>query len=334
MVDVPVNCSGALTGGTSWMLGESRLGLIATAGFRSKWRTRDNLEQTPGSADLSVIDKDYRRVSSESRAVTNALVGLGYEFGDDNKLRWTNLYIHDTLKRTSLAEGRQNNQRFGAEYLEQTTGWYERQLLSTQLTGEMKLDPVTIGARASYSKSKRDAPFELGLGYLRSNQDASPDGSSFVNRLDNGQTGYATATFSDLDEDLRSAGVDLTAPILSNLTMTVGYDFTNTARDSTRREFQIVAPSDFPSGVGIFRPDYLLGSDVIDYHGRPDRDNRDRSCVRSAPAHERGLYAVANAIDGFAGAQRGCPLRARGAGRPPSPGIQWADQLRRLDQSG
>ena len=264
---LPANYSGTLTGGTSWMVGESQLGLIATAGFSNKWRTRDNLEQTPASFDLSVIDKDYHRVSSENRAVTNALVGLGYEFGDGDKLRWTNLYIHDTLKRTSLAEGKQNSQRPGADFLEQTTGWYERELLSTQLTGEFMLDPVTLGARASYSRSKREAPFELGIGYLRSNQAASPYGAYFVNRLDNGQTGYATAAFSDLDENLKSAGVDLTIPIVSKITASLGYDFTDTDRDSTRREFQIVAPSSFPSAVGMLQPDHLLGAEVIDFYG-------------------------------------------------------------------
>lgn len=118
-------------------------------------------------------------MSSEDHVVANALFGLGYEFGDGNKLRWTNLYIHDTLKRTSLAEGKQNNQRAGADYREQTTAWYERQLLGTQLTGEFVLDRVKIGARASYSRSRREAPFELALGYLRSNQAGSPYGAYF-----------------------------------------------------------------------------------------------------------------------------------------------------------
>ncbi len=95
---LPANYSGAITGGNAWMLGESRLGVIATAGFSNKWRTRDNVEQSPGNFDLSLIDKDYRRVASENRAVTNALVGVGYEFGEGNKLRWTNVYIHDTLE--------------------------------------------------------------------------------------------------------------------------------------------------------------------------------------------------------------------------------------------
>jgi TonB-dependent receptor len=267
--EVDPNYSGSLTGGTSWLLGESQLGVIATAGFSNDWRTRDNIEQSPGSADLSIIDKDYRRVSTENHMVTNGLVGLGYEFGDGNKVRWTNLYIHDTLKRTSLAEGAQNNQRAGADFLEQTTGWYERQLLSTQLNGEFQLEPLKIGARASYSKSKRDAPFELGLGYVRTNQAASPYGGYFINRLDNGNTGYATAAFSDLDENLKSVGVDLTAPIpfMADTTLTVGYDFTDTQRDSTRREFQIVAPSTLPNGVAMLRPDALISAQVIDMYG-------------------------------------------------------------------
>ncbi len=263
----PANFSGAFTGGNSWMPGDSQLGLIATAGLSNKWRTTDSLEQTPGSFDLSVIDKDYRRITTGNSAVTNGLLGLGYEFGDGNKLRWTNLYIHDTLNRTSLAEGHQNNQRPGADYLEQSTGWYERQLLSTQLTGEFKLDPVTLGARASYSKSKREAPFELDIGYVRTNQAATPTGAYFVNRLDNGQTGYAKAAFSDLDETLKSAGLDVSTAFSPRFTVTVGYDFTNTERDSTRREFQIVAPSSFPSAAGLLRPDLLLSGPVIDTFG-------------------------------------------------------------------
>ncbi len=261
---VPYNFSANISAGDAWSVGnDSRIGLIGTLGFSNDWRTRDILEQTPGSADLSVIDKDYQRVSTGNRAVTNGMIGLSYEFGAGSKLRWTNLYVHDTLKHTSLAAGVQNNQRSGADFQEQSTGWYERQLLGTQVTGEIHLDPVTIGARASYSKSKRDAPYELAIGYQRSNQDASPYGEYFLNRLDNGQTGYATAAFSYLDEKLKSAGVDVTMEFTPSFKATVGYDFADTQRESTRREFQIVAPSTFPSGVAMLRPDYLLGPAVI-----------------------------------------------------------------------
>ena len=268
-IEVPYNWSGNMSAGDAWSVGDndSRLGLIGTLGFSSHWRTRDNTEQTPGSADLSVIDKDYRRVGTDNRAVTNAMVGLSYEFGAGSKLRWTNFYIHDTLKHSTLASGVQNNQSLGADYLEQTTAWYERQLLSTQLTADIRLDSWTIGARGSFSKSRRDAPYELTMGYKRSNQAASAFGEQYLNRLDNGSTGYATAAFSDLDEELVSAGVDVTREFTPSLKATVGFDYSDTQRDSTRRELQIVAPSTFPDAVATLRPDYLLGPAVVDYFG-------------------------------------------------------------------
>jgi TonB-dependent receptor len=268
-IEVPANWSGNMSAGQGWTVGDndSRIGLIGAFGFSSHWRTRDNTEQTPGSADLSVIDKDYRRVGTDNRAVTNGMLGLSYEFGAGSKLRWTNFYVHDTLKHSTLASGVQNNQSEGADFLEQTTAWYERQLLSTQVTADIRLDSWTLGGRGSFSKSRRDAPYELSLGYERSNQAASQFGDTFLNRLDNGQTGYASAAFSELEEELVSAGVDVTREFTDSFKATLGFDYSDTQRDSTRREMQIVAPSTFPNGVATLRPDYLLGPAVIEAFG-------------------------------------------------------------------
>lgn len=44
---LPVNLSGNLTGGTSFEIGgDTRIGLIATAGYSNAWRTRDTTQQT------------------------------------------------------------------------------------------------------------------------------------------------------------------------------------------------------------------------------------------------------------------------------------------------
>ena len=56
-----------------------------------------------------------------------------------------------------------------------------------------------------------------------------------------------------------------TQPIVSQF-HSGGYDFSKTERESERREFLVLAPSDFPSGVAMFRPDYLLGKAVIQYY--------------------------------------------------------------------
>ncbi len=285
---MPGNYSGNVTGGTSWMIGESQLGLIATAGSSNDWRVRDITQQSPGNADLSLVDKDYRNVVTEDHIVNNALVGLAYEFGDANRIRWTNLYIHDTLKRTSLAEGQQNNQRPGRDFREQGTGWYERQLLNTQLNVALKFDALSVDMRAAYAKSKREAPFELNLGYQRTNNAADLYGAYFLNRLDNGQGGFADISFSKLDETLKSAGLDVSGEILPRTVLTAGVDVSQTERNSSRREFQIVAPSTFPKAFSLFRPNYLLGTAVIEYY-----DISQVATTETDPAFQASLKTTA-----------------------------------------
>lgn len=298
---IPVNTSLSLSGGTSRELGDGELGVVATAGYSHNWLTKDNIEQNAADADLSVLDKDYRQVSTENRIVVNGLFGLGYEFGEGNKIRWTNLIIRDTLKRTSLAEGKQNSQRPDRDFLEQETGWYERQVWSTQLSGGFNFDPVKIDLRAAYANSSRKSPFELAFGYSRSNAAADPVGDYFINRLDNGQTGFASIVFSDLDEDLLAYGADASWEVTPQLFVSAGLEGTDTERDSERREFLAIAPSTFPSGVGLFRPDYLLGSEVVDFYGirAIETTESDPAFTASLETQAAYLQVQAEVADGF-----------------------------------
>ena len=298
---IPVNTSFSLSGGTSLELGDGELGVVATAGYSQSWLTKDNIEQNAADADLSVLDKDYRQVSTENRIVVNGLFGLGYEFGEGNKIRWTNLIIRDTLKRTSLSEGKQNSQRPDRDFLEQETGWYERQVWSTQLSGGFNFDPVKIDLRAAYANSSRKAPFELAFGYSRSNIAADPYGAYFINRLDNGQTGFASIVFSELDEDLLAYGADASWEITPQFVMSAGLEGTDTERDSERREFLAIAPSTFPSGVAMFRPDYLLGSEVVDFYGirAIETTESDPAFTASLETQAAYLQVQAEVTDGF-----------------------------------
>src|SRR5690606_14959467 len=221
------------------------------------------------------------------------LLGLGYQQGDSS-LRWTSLYIHDTLKRTSLAEGRWNVTYVGDwDFREQSTGWYERELLGTQLTGSLDLDAVTLNGRAAYSRSSRDAPYELSLGYSRSNNAADPFGAYFINRLSASNRNYANIAFSDLDEDLVSGGADLTWRLRDGLLLSGGYDYAYTARESSRREFQIIAPQDpawTQSGVPMLRPDLLLGAQVIDHFGLTLRETTETDPAFAARLLVHGAF--------------------------------------------
>ncbi len=264
--DLPPNWSTSLSAGKSFDVGDNTLGLIATAGYSNKWSVRDSIQQYSITSDLSALESDFERISTDNRIVLNGLLGVGFEFGD-NKLRWTNVYIRDTLKNTRLGLGTRNN-NVTTDVQQQETRWFERQLIDTQLVGEFKLTPtLSLDLRGSYANSKRKSPSELSFEYIRTNVASDPYGQYFINRLNNGNNGDATASYSDLNEDLYSGGADLTFKPIIDLSLSAGYSYLRTKRFSSRRDFQFTAPSSFPSGVAMLRPDLLLSPQVIkDYN--------------------------------------------------------------------
>ena len=261
---LPFNFSGSLNGGTAFDIGsDARVGIIATASYSNKWRTRANLQQA--SLDVAAgAGKNYQQVSTDNQVTVNGLLGVGVEWGDQ-KLRWTNVYIRDTLKRSALAIGQNDGQIQGADYMTQQTGWYERQLIDTQLVGEFELGDFSLDVRGGYANSQREAPYERDFEYVRTNRDLATDpvGDRFINAL-NRQRGDAAITFSDLNEDLWSAGWDLSYKFSPDLSATIGYAFSDTKRTSSRYELHFDA-TNLPIPAQQMRPDYLLSDSSIQF---------------------------------------------------------------------
>jgi len=259
----PANFSASFSGGKAFPLGDGEIGVIGGAGYSNKFLTRESRQQTSLSADLSTLESDFRQVNTDQRIVVNGLLGIGLEFGD-SKVRWTNLFIRDTIKQARLAIG--NRQETSVDFLQKRTAWYERQLIDTQMVGEFKLAPgVNLDLRAAYANSQREAPGELTFEYVRTNSAADPFGQLFVNRLNNGNGGDAGITYSDLNEDLVSGGADLSYLLTDTINATLGAAYSDTRRDSSRRDFLILAPNNFPTGVGLLRPDLLLAPGIVDF---------------------------------------------------------------------
>jgi len=260
---MPANFSGSFSGGSSWDVGGSEVGLIVAGGYSNKFTSRDAIQQFSLSADISEVDSDYRRVITDQRIVVNGLVGLGFE-ASSYTVRWTNLFIRDTIKQARLGVGREFQGT--TDFLQQDTAWYERQLIDTQLVGEFEVaEGLDIDVRVGYANSQREAPFELSFEYARTNSEADPFGAYYVNRL-NRQAGNADIAFSDLDEDLWSGGADIVFDVIDGVVGTVGGAFSDTRRTSSRRGFLFDAPTTFEPAVGLFRPDLLLQPSVIDFY--------------------------------------------------------------------
>ena len=257
--DIPANWSGSLTGGSSFDVGsDGRFGIIATASISSKWRTRDIQNQSV-LADFT-LDGNFNDFITDQRTLVNGLLGFGLEIGE-HQFRWTNLFIRDTLKQARLTTG--TDLQDEDDIQQQSTGWFERQLMNSQFVGELEFGNLSVDLRGGFAQTKREAPFEYEFTYVRRNTPGSY-GNQFINVLDR-QTGDATVVFSDLTEELWFGGIDISYPLTDFMSATIGYAYTDTDRYSERREFLFNADSSFPEAVGLLRPDLLLGDAVIDY---------------------------------------------------------------------
>lgn len=260
---LPANWSASLSGGTAVDVGaDGRLGVIASAAISNRWRNRLVTAQTAINANLD-LDSDFRDFISDNRVLVNGLLGFGYEFGE-NQIRWTNLYIRDTIKQSKLSAGEDFQSGFSKQIAD--TAWFERQLYNTQAVAELEFGDLGVDLRGGYAQTDREAPYEYSFEYVRTNNANDPLGDTFVNVLDR-QRGNASVVFSDLTEKLYYGGIDASYPVTDWLRLTAGYAHTDTDRYSERREFLVNATSDFPDEVGTLRPDLLLGDAIIDYFG-------------------------------------------------------------------
>lgn len=263
---IPPNFSGSVSAGTSFDLGsDMTLGLIATAGFSNKWQTRDAIQQFSSQDDLGFLNSDFERVTTTDRSVTNSLLGVGLEFGE-NRVRGTALYIRDTLKSARVGVG--TRAPGTATFQVQDAAWYERQLIDTQVVGELKpLEGLSVDLRAGYANSQREAPAETTFEYFRTNNSTDPYGQLYQISLTGNIGNRPRIAFSDLNEDLWSAGADVTYKLTPDIALSVGYAYQLTRRTTSRREFQLNADNSTPTGVLLLRPDLLFSPGVINAVG-------------------------------------------------------------------
>lgn len=257
--NIPANMSLGFSGGTSWDIGEDRLGVIFTANWANSWQTRSGTrELTLDTVDGATLDPQvsFDFLSTENRIQLNGLLGLGYEF-KDHKIRFTNLYIRDVLKQARIQTGTDEFFAPGLPLNRQITNWFERWLFSSSLVGEFRWDALRLDLRGTYAKSQRNAPYEREFRYVES---ILPDGSrAFTNSLRATGTG-AFIAFSELDDVVWAGGADVGYRLPTNrpVSISAGYAYTDNRRDASRREFRYLPEDALPPGVEQQRPDFLI----------------------------------------------------------------------------
>ncbi|MBD3731552.1 MAG: TonB-dependent receptor [Sphingopyxis sp.] len=286
--NIPANFSADLTGGTAMDTDSGRIGILAGLGFSNSWRTRDVLQQSSIDPELAGIPQtQFQTVITENHITVNGLLGLGAEV-NDHKFRWTNLFIRDTVKQGRLSAGFNRNvedqeANQPASLIRQNTYWFERQLIDTQAVAELRFDKLSIDLRGTYANSQRESPYERSFSY---NYNAGV--GDYINNLASGGQS-ADIAFSDLNEDVYAASGDLSYKLDGALrgTISAGYSFNDTKRQSDRYQFQFFRPAGaLDQAVAQLRPDYLLSDyNIYTY----DIQLRDVSGAEGSRAYRAGL---------------------------------------------
>lgn len=296
--NMPPNFGGNVSAGTAFDLLGARIGLLAAVGYSNTWRTRDALQQISLDPELAgTPQSSFRRVTTDNRVLVNGMIGLGAEVGK-HKLRWTNIFIRDTLKQGRLAAGfnrsvQDQDPNLPPSIIEQNTYWFERQLIDTQFVGEFKFGDFGVDLRGTFANSQRESPYERDISYtyLGDNNPATKslsDVDDYVNNLTSGGQS-STIAFNDLDEKVYAGRIDLSYRLRGALptTLSAGYAYTKSRRDSSRFQFQYFRPEGaLPIAVAQERPDFLL-SDFNIYNFNIQL--RDISGAEGAASYEAGL---------------------------------------------
>jgi outer membrane receptor protein involved in Fe transport len=291
---LPANFSANIAGGVSLELGgDTYLGIIATVGIKNERQNRSVRNQRASIDDFSFITEDSTNFITDENTLVNGYLSFGLDFGE-NTIRWTNLYIRDTLKTARLAEGFDVTlgSEDGADLLEQRTGWFERQLIDTQLVGEFEFGDgdFSLDTRLGYARTDREAPYNAQILYARSNDVTADEpadslrnvlGSNFIAYFDGDNEFFnQSVSFDDLQEENYSGGVDLTWSGIDSFDVTVGYAYSDTERRSESRIYSpLIRPDlrtdvDFqPALLGLSKPgDIINGAtlagfnvDVLDF---------------------------------------------------------------------
>ncbi|MEM6907943.1 MAG: TonB-dependent receptor [Pseudomonadota bacterium] len=273
------NFSGSLTAGKSFELGDDTfLGIVATAGIRNNLRNRSVTFQE-GNSDLSALNFASDTFITDENVLVNGLLNFGLDIGP-HTIRWTNLYIRDTLKTARLENAQDLTITPAPDFSTQRTAWFERQLIDTQLVGEFEFDRLEVDIRGGYARTDREAPYNALVRYQRQNDPDLPfGGTDFIadtpGLLPGGRA--VLVQFDDLQEENYFAGIDLSYEVLDTLDLTVGYAYNDTDRTSTSFVFspqvsgeivdlgngETLDTSPFITATGFRQPGGLFAADVL-----------------------------------------------------------------------
>jgi len=292
---------GEITGGNAFELGDFEVGLVGVVGYDSQQRLQSAHRQ---DINGGIIRRDSQVDTSNWDIVFNSFGSASLSWGD-NKVAANGLFVRSTTKKAQIGENAFDANRAGTPAVHsEATAWYQRELGSLQLTGEHKMEAFKLDWRTGFAESTRDAPYERFARYIRT--------PLFPLIYDAGATQDNGTTFSDLTDQVASAGVDGSYTFwldeARKVVLAGGVDFSNSVRVYNQRAFTFDTPFPAQLAAGCETPvdnpatgcslaarvDYLFSPDNIRADGFALTENTTADASYKARMTQKAAYLMAD----------------------------------------
>ena len=251
----PINNNIQLSAGTVFNIFKLKAGIVGSLSRNETYRFSEVQRNFYDVNDNNTLLNQYNDSLHKREVLSGALLNFSVRIGEKSKISLKNSYTLNGEDQTIRRTGNSNMNVPGNEIDLKNTGlWYtENRLFTTQLNGEHVFTKWNVKLKwtGGYSNIQRDVPDFRRVSYSKLSSDtAGPYRLQVGNAV---QLEQAGRFFSGLNEDIRSAGVDLTIPLVSlnskNLTSTFkcGVYFQERARQFSARQFGYV----FRAGPGV-----------------------------------------------------------------------------------
>jgi outer membrane receptor protein involved in Fe transport len=237
---VPPDIGISASGGQRYDINQDiSMGVLVAASYSNAWQTRNGkrgFADSDGSGLQERFNHDF--YSTENAVDINGFVTVGFDLYDNHEIKGTALIVRSSDKEARTVQGIDFDDNFERD---DAIEWFERQLWTTQLSGEHFFPAVSdlrVNWRASYSEALRDAPYQFNILY----QDSGNGLQTLANAAD------TTFGFSRIDDAATNLGIDAVLPVVfgwSDCTyfcetdLKAGYAYTENDRFATSRLFAI-----------------------------------------------------------------------------------------------
>tara|TARA_R110000868_G_scaffold2384_8_gene17763 strand:+ start:5137 stop:7848 length:2712 start_codon:yes stop_codon:yes gene_type:complete len=279
-IDTDANGSLSFNAGDRWDFDNFSLGLISAFQYSNEWQTREGqrgkgridgsgalaYENGPPLVDRSDVAAAGEGINNyfgtENTIDASGLISVGLDFYNNHSINFLSMALRSTSKEARVQEA--FNAGANGVFRNDSTEWFERQVLFNQLTGEHLFDSLgglSVDWRISDATATRDAPYQRNAEYVYT-------GGGYVYE---GTVNGNSTSFSEIEDNTSDYGVDLELPVTlgrMDVELSAGYANTTRERDAWTRRFSFA-----PGSVGI--PSDLLSS-RIDYIFAPQNITDER----------------------------------------------------------